>query len=100
MSALRLERIDASHVRVAGRLGFAEAADALSNSRQLIETNAGDVVVDVAALEGIDSATLAVMLAWVARAKTRGVVLRFTGVPAGLRALARLCDAEPLLGIG
>jgi len=28
------------------------------------------------------------------------VRLRFANAPAGLRALAHLCDAEPLLGIG
>ena len=44
-------------------------------------------------------ATLAVLLAWTARARRAGAALRFAGVPDDLRALAHLCDAEPLLGI-
>ena len=98
--ALRIERVDAGHVRVAGRLGFAEAAAALARSEELLDANAREVAVDVRALEGIDSATLAVLLAWTARARTCGTVLHLTDVPVGLRALAHLCDAEPLLGIG
>jgi ABC-type transporter Mla MlaB component len=45
-----------------------------------------------------DTATLGIVLLWAARAATRGVRLRFARAPDGLRALARLCDAEPLLG--
>jgi phospholipid transport system transporter-binding protein len=96
---LRIERSDAGTVRVSGRLGFSEAAAALARSNELFDARARDVAIDIAGLEGVDSATLAVLLAWTARARTRHVALRFTGVPAGLRALAHLCDAEPLLGI-
>jgi phospholipid transport system transporter-binding protein len=99
VTALRIERADAGQFRIAGRLGFPEATAALGRSSELFDGNARDVAVDVAGLEGVDSATLAVLLAWSARAQSRGIALRFTGVPAGLRALAHLCDAEPLLGI-
>ena len=97
-SALRIERGDGA-IRVAGRLGFSEASAALARSGELIVANASDVAVDVSGLEAVDSATLAVLLAWAARARVRGTALRFTKVPAGLRALAHLCDAEDLLGI-
>jgi phospholipid transport system transporter-binding protein len=98
-AAFRIERIDAGHVRVSGRLGFAEAADALAQEGELTDADGRDVTVDIAALERVDSATLAVLLAWSARARIRGDALRFAGAPAGLMALAHLCDAEPLLGI-
>ena len=90
MTALRIERVGADRARVAGRLGFAEAAAALAR---------GEVTVDLADLGQVDSATLAVLLAWTARARRAGAALRFAGVPDDLRALAHLCDAEPLLGI-
>jgi phospholipid transport system transporter-binding protein len=99
MPALRIEREDASRIRVSGRLGFSEASAALARGDELLGATGRDVAVDVAGLEGVDSATLAVLLAWAARARIQGVALRFTDVPAGLRALAHLCDAEPLLGI-
>ncbi|MEO6688766.1 MAG: STAS domain-containing protein [Dokdonella sp.] len=97
--ALRIERGEGGQFRVAGRLGFSEAATALARSSELLVANGGEVSIDVSGLEAVDSATLAVLLAWGARAQTTGIVLRFIGVPAGLRALAHLCDAEPLLGI-
>jgi phospholipid transport system transporter-binding protein len=101
---LRIERGEDASMRVAGRRGFSEATAALARSGELLEANGAaagrqDLKVDIAGLEGVDSATLAVLLAWSARARARGITLGFTGVPAGLRALARLCDAERLLGI-
>ena len=95
--ALRIERIDANQVRVAGRLGFAEAAAALARSEAVIGAGAREVEVDVSALAAIDSATLAVLLAWAARARAGGVVLHFGAIPADLAALMHLCDTEPLL---
>jgi len=97
--ALRIERGDASHARVAGRLGFPEASAALARSDELLAGAASEISVDVAGLEAVDSATLAVLLAWSARAEAAGKRIRYVGVPDGLRALAHLCDAEPLLGI-
>ena len=44
-AALRIERIDVGHVRVAGRLGFAEAADALSRSGDLLDAHRRAVAV-------------------------------------------------------
>jgi ABC-type transporter Mla MlaB component len=46
-----------------------------------------------------DSATLGVLLIWAATAAVRRVHLGFANPPEGLKALARLCDAEPLLGL-
>jgi phospholipid transport system transporter-binding protein len=99
VTALRIERVDAAHARVGGRLGFAEASAALARGGELFGNAAGDVAVDVADVQGIDSATLAVLLAWAARARVGKVSLRFTRAPANLKALAHLCDAEPLLGL-
>ena len=74
-------------------------AAALARSDELLTGAASDISVDVARLEAVDSATLAVLLAWSARAQEAGQRIRYTGIPDGLRALAHLCDAEPLLGI-
>lgn len=97
--ALRIERVEAGRIRVAGALGFAEAGNALKRGDDLFAGDPRVVEVDVAGLQHVDSATLAVLLAWAARAAARGVRLRLAGVPTSLQALAHLCDAEPLLGI-
>ena len=94
-----IERIDTGHARVAGRLGFAEAAAAPARSSELFAGGGTAVAVDVGGLHDVDSATLAVLLDWAAQARRAGIVLSYAGVPAGLMALAQLCDSGPLLGI-
>lgn len=96
--ALRIERIGPGSVRVAGEIGFANAREGVARTSELFD-GAADVTVDLAGLAHPDSATLGVLLIWAADAALRRVHLRFTQPPAGLRALAHLCDAEPLLGI-
>lgn len=98
-AAPAIERLPDGRMRVAGGLGFDQASEALARGQLLYEGGRGEVEVDLAGLREVDSATLAVLLAWTARAARAGVALRFTGAPASLLALARLCDAAPLLGI-
>ena len=98
MSALSIERIDAAQARIGGRLGFDEASAAFARGSELYAAPAGTIAVDISELKAVDSATLAVLLAWSARACQAGTTLRFTRAPDDLRALAHLCDAEALLG--
>jgi len=72
------------------RISFDNAAAALRNPPA-----AGDV--DLSALVDADSATLAVLIAWSARARARGDALHYRNAPQGLRNLARLCDVDGLL---
>ncbi len=98
--SLRIERVGDAHVRVAGVLGFSEAAAANDRVRELVDVGgSGAIDVDVAGLRQVDSASLAVLLSWAAHAARKGRPLRFHGVAQDLRALAHLCDAEPLLGL-
>ena len=96
-ASLRIERIDAGNVRVAGEIGFANASEGVARTNEVISGDS-DLTVDLRDLTRSDSATLGVLLIWAAAAAFRRIRLRFTHVPAGLRALAHLCDAEPLLG--
>jgi phospholipid transport system transporter-binding protein len=94
----RIERIDASRARLAGRLGFHEAATAAGRWREFA-AGGSDVELDIAGLQQVDSATLAVLLDWAAQLRRAGARLRLTGAPAGLVALAHLSDTESLLGL-
>jgi phospholipid transport system transporter-binding protein len=97
-SLLRIERVDATQVRIDGEIGFANGREGVARTGELFAGN-GDVTVDLGGLARVDSATLGVLLIWAANAAMRRVHLRFSNAPAGLKALAHLCDAEPLLGI-
>jgi phospholipid transport system transporter-binding protein len=96
---LGIERVGTSDVRVTGEIAFANAQDAVARTGELF-SGGGDVAVDLGGLARADSATLGVLLIWAAAAAVRGVRVRFANVPSGLRALAHLCDAEALLGLG
>jgi phospholipid transport system transporter-binding protein len=94
-----LERTGAGQARVAGRLGFAEAAAAFRRTGELLEGAPASLELDAADLREVDSATLALLLAWAAHAAHRGTRLRVRPAPQGLHALAHLCGTEALLGI-
>ena len=97
--ALRIDRVDAASVRVSGSVGFANAGDGVARSDEVLGGGGSkELAVDLGGLSHVDSATLGVVLIWAARAAVRGIRLEFANAPAGLRALATLCDAEPLLG--
>lgn len=98
MGEPRIERIDARRARIAGRLGFHEAAAVAARWREFA-TGGDDVELDISGLQQVDSATLAVLLDWAARLRRAGARLHLAGAPAGLVALAHLSDTEALLGL-
>ncbi|MGA9422972.1 MAG: STAS domain-containing protein [Rhodanobacteraceae bacterium] len=93
-----IERSADGGVRITGALGFANAGALLPQG--IAFTSRGRTTdVDLSGLTDADSATLALLLAWSARATQIGGRLRYRGAPVGLRALARLAEVEPLLGL-
>jgi phospholipid transport system transporter-binding protein len=55
------------------------------------------VTLDLAGVEQVDSAGLALLIAWKAQAQSAGVGLQYTSIPPRLLAIARISDAEALL---
>lgn len=55
--------------------------------------------VDLARIERIDSAGLALLLEWQAQARRHGGTLSFRNPPDGLLRLAALCEASEALGL-
>lgn len=74
------------------RITFDNAAAALRNAP-------AEDAVDLSKLADADSATLAVLIAWAARARARGATLRYLNAPPALRNLAHLSDVDRLLGL-
>jgi phospholipid transport system transporter-binding protein len=86
-------------VRVSGSLGFTTPVAALRDADRVVTGAARGTVatVDLAGIDGADSATLAILLAWSAHARRNGARLRYVNMPDDLGALARLADATELL---
>jgi phospholipid transport system transporter-binding protein len=60
----------------------------------------GDFEVDLAAVTEVDTAAVALLLAWQRQATARGVRLHFSGVPADIASLAKLYGVDGLLDLG
>lgn len=86
---------DADRVRVEGDVTFDSVAALL---RSPIRWPAAPVVtVDLSAVGNVDSAVIALLLAWQRTARAAGTTLRLAGAPAAVASLATLYGVEPLL---
>jgi len=84
---------DRDHLALSGDLVFATARSALAELAARLGEGAS-IVADLGGLSRSDSAGLAVLVEWSARARRRGIPLRLVNAGSGLRALARLADLE------
>lgn len=82
-------------LRATGAISFANAGRALAQMPPLAQD--GELKVDLGSLDGADSATLAVLIAWSAAARRVDASLHYLRVPQGLRNLAKLCEVDVLL---
>lgn len=85
-------------LRLSGRIGYSNADVLLPIGSKALSDGAVKRI-DLSGLEGSDSATLAILLAWAAQSRRGKQVVPMSGAPEGLRALARLANAETLLGL-
>lgn len=97
-SPLQVDRPDAGTLALSGALTFATAASALEQAGAALADGA-PTRLDLGGVQATDSAGLACVLALLARARRAGSALTVANLPADLRALARVCEVEPLLGV-
>ena len=96
-ASFQLDRTTPGTLGVGGELSFATAAQAL----HAIVAALGQAPVsrlDLAGVRRADSAGLACMLAVLAEARGLGRPLAVANVPEGMRALARVCEVDALVG--
>jgi len=96
-AAVQLDRAVPGTLGVRGVLSFETAAAALAAISTAL---AAEPVarLDLAGVEHADSAGLACVLAVQAEARRLGRELQVIHVPAGMRALAQVCEVESLVG--
>jgi phospholipid transport system transporter-binding protein len=93
---VKIERVGAFHFQVHGAMTFESAKILLLQSEALFAT-LPEMEIDLAGVEKVDSAGLALMLEWTAWAKERNAKLMFTAVPESIHSIAHLCQIESLL---
>jgi phospholipid transport system transporter-binding protein len=67
--------------------------------RGIAAIRAGDSTIDLAGVTSVDSAAVALLLAWQRAASGQGKRLNFVGVPSGIVGLASLYGVDALLGV-
>ena len=96
MSNCSIDSAAPGRLTVRGDLDFDSAPAALVRGLALLG-DAKDCEIDLSGLGSGDSAGLAVLIEWLAGARERCATLRYTGIPAQMRAIARISALEDLL---
>jgi phospholipid transport system transporter-binding protein len=91
-----LEPGGANAYRARGALNFDSATRAFARGADVLRPGAA-VEMDLSNVGEGDSAGLAVLIEWLAIARSRNVALRYTGIPSGILAIARIAEIEDLL---
>ncbi len=96
MPEVRIESVGPGRYRVAGPLTL-DTVIALRDYRFDAGSGAGEI--DLASVERVDSAALALLLHWQRNATARGQSLTYAHLPGRLRALIDLYDLDGVLPI-
>ena len=83
--------------RLQAPLQFATVAHLRARGLALIDAAGEELTLDLSSVPAVDSAGLALLIEWLARARAASKRLRYRQPPATLLALARLSDVEALL---
>jgi phospholipid transport system transporter-binding protein len=90
-------RREGQRMKLSGAVTLANVARLLEEGRRHVEE--GVKSVDLAEVNEMDSALLALLLAWLRDARARGASLEFENPPQALRTIARLYGVDELLPV-
>jgi phospholipid transport system transporter-binding protein len=96
VSDFRLDPASDERLEASGELTFETAAEALRRGLELIGAGRRWVV-NLSRVEAGDSAGIAVLVEWLAAARSRGGAVQYEGVPEQMLAIARISDLQDLL---
>jgi len=85
--------------RLHGPLTFETVPGLFRDLEERVKREAAVECIDLAEVTAADSAALALLLEWQARARANGRKLTVRNAPGGLLRLARLCEAVDLLNL-
>lgn len=92
-----LREVDRDHFAVVGELGFETVRSLLMSSGTRFTGAGPQFEVDLSGVTQGDSAGLALLIEWLKLATRLGKTVRFTRVPAQLRALAQISEIDGFL---
>ena len=86
-----------TNVHLQAPLRFSTVAGLRGQGLALIDAAAAELTLDLSGVSASDSAGLALLVDWLARARAAHKTLRYVRPPEALLALARLSDVETLI---
>ena len=90
---------EGGRIKVSGEMTFASVTALLDRSREAF-AQAGEMIeVDLANVERVDSAGLALLIEWMRTASAEGKTIRFFGLPEQMQAIAAASDLDSILPI-
>ncbi|MBK6348782.1 MAG: ABC transporter substrate-binding protein [Proteobacteria bacterium] len=92
MDQFSIQRVAEGRLEASGVLGYVTAGRALPAGLALIPKGS-TCTIDLSRVTEADSAGLAVLVEWLATAKSRGTVIRYECIPAQILAVARISEA-------
>lgn len=96
MTGFSIAAAGPGRLEASGAMSYPSAAMALRAGVALIPS-AGQCTIDLSRVTETDSAGLAVLVEWLATARSRGTTVRYEGIPAQILAVARISDLDDLL---
>ena len=98
MAGFNIDQVSERVYRVSGDLVFATAVEVLLAGKRLLSVSS-KVTFDLGGVTRTDSAGLAVLLEWIDAGRGTGAVIEYLNLPRSLLDIARLSNAESLLGL-
>lgn len=96
-AAAGVDAPDTGHLRIHGELSFASVPALQRAAAGHIERAASPLLIDLGAVQRVDSAGLALLVDWLRQGRRHGLEMRFTGMPDQLMAIARASGLDKLL---
>jgi phospholipid transport system transporter-binding protein len=99
VAAFSIKRTAPDRLEAQGAICFEGATRALTAGLALIGRGE-NITIDLARVIEADSAGLAVLVEWLARARKLGTVLHYANIPAQILTIAQISDLDELLTNG
>lgn len=96
MSSFQLKKVGDKRYSLAGVMSF-DTADQILTASESAFGSYDSIEIDLSEVDDADSAGLALLLEWKARAQQNAGAIRFVGVPESLLAIAQTTDVSELI---
>ena len=96
MSDFTFSELADGRFELAGAMSF-ETADRILRSSERLFRGRRELSIDFSGVDDADSAGLALLIEWKARARRDGGEIRFSGLPQSILAIARTAEVDHLI---